>query len=159
MTLSTSPSPLCGARSCSAGHYSSHARTPSGSTRSSYPALSSRSAAWSFTTIFRGCKRSRPLRGPVRARLSLSSSPRYSWHVSESGCTLTGRLGVWRHCETGGLVSDAIVASLGALFGGGALVGIVQGWVSHKKGIRDTDVERDQTAFEQMKVILTEHKE
>ena len=56
-------------------------------------------------------------------------------------------------------MSDAIVAALGTLFGGGALVGIVQGWVSHKKGIRDTDVERDQTAFEQMKVILLEHKE
>ena len=56
-------------------------------------------------------------------------------------------------------MSDAIVAALGALFGGGALVGIVQGWVSHKKGIRDADVERDQTAFEQMKVILLEHKE
>ena len=56
-------------------------------------------------------------------------------------------------------MSDAIVAALGALFGGGALVGIVQGWVSHKKGIRDADVERDQTAFEQMKTILTEHKE
>ena len=56
-------------------------------------------------------------------------------------------------------MSDAIVASLGALFGGGALVGIVQGWVSHKKGVRDTDVERDQTAFEQMKAIVSEHKE
>ena len=56
-------------------------------------------------------------------------------------------------------MSDAIITALGALFGGGALVGIVQGWVSHKKGVRDTDVERDQTAFEQMKVILTEHKE
>ena len=56
-------------------------------------------------------------------------------------------------------MSDAIVATLGTLFGGGALVGIVQGWVSHKKGVRDTDVERDQTAFEQMKVILLEHKE
>ena len=56
-------------------------------------------------------------------------------------------------------MSDAIVAALGTLFGGGALVGIVQGWVSHKKGIRDADVERDQTAFEQMKVILLEHKE
>ena len=56
-------------------------------------------------------------------------------------------------------MSDAIVAALGALFGGGALVGIVQGWVSHKKGVRDTDVERDQTAFEQMKVIVAEHKD
>src|SRR5699024_10820319 len=37
--------------------------------------------------------------------------------------------------------------------------GIVQGWVSHKKGIRDSDVERDQTAFEQMKTIVAEHKE
>src|SRR5699024_8272375 len=124
-----------------------------------FPAWSSRSAAWSSTTTFRGCKRSRSLSAPAPARLSSSSSPRYSWHVSESSCTSTGRLGVWRHCETGGLVSDAIVAALGTLFGGGALVGIVQGWVSHKKGIRDADVERDQTAFEQMKVILLEHKE
>ena len=56
-------------------------------------------------------------------------------------------------------MSDTIVAALGALFGGGALVGVVQGWVSHKKGIRDADVDRDQIAFEQMKVILLEHKE
>ena len=31
--------------------------------------------------------------------------------------------------------------------------------MSHRKGVRDADVERDQTAFEQMKVILAEHKE
>src|SRR5690606_23682650 len=158
-TLSASPLPLCGVRSCSAGHYSSHARTSSGSTRPRFPAWSSRSAAWSSTAISRGCRRSRHLRGPVRVRASSFSLPRYSWHASDFSCTSTGRLGVWRHCETGGLVSDAIVAALGALFGGGALVGIVQGWVSHKKGIRDADVERDQTAFEQMKVILLEHKE
>ena len=50
-------------------------------------------------------------------------------------------------------MSDAIVAALGALFGGGALVGIVQGWVSHKKGIRDADVERDQTALDRKSVV------
>src|SRR5690606_15552264 len=130
-----------------------------GSTRSRFPAWSSRSAARSSTATSRGCRRSRHLLGPVPAPASSFSLPRYSSHASESRCTSTGRLGVWRHCETGGLVSDAIVAALGALFGGGALVGIVQGWVSHKKGIRDADVERDQTAFEQMKVILLEHKE
>src|SRR5699024_6060452 len=152
MTLSTSPSPLCGGRSCSAGHYSSQARTTSGSTRSSYPAWSSCPAAWSFATIFRGCRGARPLRGPVLVRLSLAALPRCLLHGSESEWPSSGRRGVWRHCETWGLVSDAIVAALGTLLGGGALVGIVQGWVSHKKGVRDTDVERDQTAFEQMKV-------
>src|SRR5699024_7672097 len=131
----------------------------SANTRSRFPAWSSRSAAWSSTTISHGCKRSRPRPAPAPAPSSSSSSPRYSWHASGSLCTSTGRLGVWRHCETCGLVSDAVVASLGTLFGGGALVGIVQCWVTHKKGVRDTDVERDQTAFEQMKVILLEHKE
>src|SRR5699024_6583261 len=158
-TLSVSPSLLCGGRSCSAGHYSSHARTPSANTRSRFRSWSSRSAAWSSTTISHGCKRSLPRPRPALARASSSSSPRYSLHASGPYCTSPGRLGVWRHCEPVGLVSDAIVAALGTLFGGGALVGIVQGWVSHKKGIRDADVERDQTAFEQMKVILLEHKE
>lgn len=56
-------------------------------------------------------------------------------------------------------MSDAVVTLLVAVFGGGTVAAIVQGVISHRKGVRDTDVERDQTAFEQMKVILAEHKE
>lgn len=56
-------------------------------------------------------------------------------------------------------MSDAVVTLLVAVFGGGTVAAIVQGIVSHRKGVRDADVERDQTAFEQMKVILAEHKE
>ena len=51
-------------------------------------------------------------------------------------------------------MSDAVVTLLVAVFGGGTVAAIVQGIVSHRKGVRDADVERDQTAFEQMKVIL-----
>lgn len=56
-------------------------------------------------------------------------------------------------------MNDAVVTLLVAVFGGGTVAAIVQGIISHRKGVRDTDVERDQTAFEQMKVILGEHKE
>lgn len=56
-------------------------------------------------------------------------------------------------------MSDAVVTLLVAVFGGGTIAALVQGIVSHRKGVRDTDVERDQTAFEQMKVILAEHKD
>lgn len=56
-------------------------------------------------------------------------------------------------------MSDAVVTLLVAVFGGGTVAALVQGIVSHRKGVRDTDVERDQTAFEQMKVILAEHKD
>lgn len=56
-------------------------------------------------------------------------------------------------------MSDAVVTLLVAVFGGGTVAAIVQGIISHRKGVRDTDVERDQTAFAQMKTILNEHKE
>ena len=56
-------------------------------------------------------------------------------------------------------MTDTIVTLLVAVFGGGTIVGVIQGIVSHFKGVRDTDVERDQTAFEQMKVIVAEHKD
>lgn len=57
------------------------------------------------------------------------------------------------------MIPEAIVTGLGVLFGGGTIAAIVQAVVSHKKGIRDADLARDQTAFEQMKVILAEHKD
>lgn len=56
-------------------------------------------------------------------------------------------------------MSDTVVTLLVGLFGGGTVIGFAQAIVSHFKGVRDTDVERDQTAFEQMKVIVAEHKE
>lgn len=56
-------------------------------------------------------------------------------------------------------MSDLVVTLLVGLFGGGTLIGFAQALVSHFKGVRDTDVERDQTAFEQMKTIVSEHKE
>lgn len=56
-------------------------------------------------------------------------------------------------------MSDAVVTLLVAVFGGGTIAALVQGIVSHRKGVRDTDVERDQTTFGQMKVILAEHKD
>lgn len=43
--------------------------------------------------------------------------------------------------------SEAIVTALVALFGGGTIAAVVQGFVSHKKGIRDADVAKDQTAI------------
>lgn len=45
------------------------------------------------------------------------------------------------------MTPEAIVAGLGVLFGGGTIAAIVQAVVSHKKGIRDADVARDQTAI------------
>ena len=56
-------------------------------------------------------------------------------------------------------MSDLVVTLLVGVFGGGTLIGFAQALVSHFKGVRDTDVERDQTAFEQMKTIVSEHKE
>lgn len=45
------------------------------------------------------------------------------------------------------MTSDAIVTLLVAVFGGGTVAAIVQGIVSHRKGVRDADVARDQTAI------------
>lgn len=49
------------------------------------------------------------------------------------------------------MTSEAIVAALVALFGGGTIAAVVQGVVSHKKGVRDADVARDQTAIQGFK--------
>lgn len=45
------------------------------------------------------------------------------------------------------MTSDAIVTLLVAVFGGGTVAAVVQGIVSHRKGVRDADVARDQTAI------------
>lgn len=47
--------------------------------------------------------------------------------------------------------TEAVVAVIGVLFGGGTIAAIVQGIVSHKKGVRDADVAKDQTAIQGFK--------
>lgn len=54
------------------------------------------------------------------------------------------------------MTPEAIVAGLGVLFGGGTIAAVVQAIVSHKKGIRDTDVARDQTAVAGFKDLAEE---
>lgn len=54
------------------------------------------------------------------------------------------------------MTPEAIVAGLGVLFGGGTIAAIVQAVVSHKKGIRDADVARDQTAIAGFKDLAEE---
>lgn len=54
------------------------------------------------------------------------------------------------------MTPEAIVAGLGVLFGGGTIAAIVQAVVSHKKGIRDADVARDQTAIEGFRGLAEE---
>lgn len=54
------------------------------------------------------------------------------------------------------MTPEAIVAGLGVLFGGGTIAAIVQAIVSHKKGIRDADVARDQTAIAGFKDLAEE---
>ena len=51
---------------------------------------------------------------------------------------------------------EAIVAGLGVLFGGGTIAAIVQAVVSHKKGVRDADVARDQIAIAGFKDLAEE---
>lgn len=43
--------------------------------------------------------------------------------------------------------SDVVVPILVALFGGSTIAAVVQGVVSHRKGVRDADVAKDQTAI------------
>lgn len=47
--------------------------------------------------------------------------------------------------------AEAVVAVIGVLFGGGTIAAVVQGIVSHKKGVRDADVAKDQTAIQGFK--------
>lgn len=47
--------------------------------------------------------------------------------------------------------SDAIVTVIVAIFGGGTVAAVIQGVVSHRKGVRDADVARDQTAMQGFK--------
>lgn len=54
------------------------------------------------------------------------------------------------------MTPEAIVTGLGVLFGGGTIAAIVQAVVSHKKGVRDADVARDQTAIAGFKDLAEE---
>lgn len=45
------------------------------------------------------------------------------------------------------MTPEAVVAGLGVLFGGGTIAAIVQAIVSHKKGVRDADLARDQSVI------------
>lgn len=54
------------------------------------------------------------------------------------------------------MTPEAVVAGLGVLFGGGTLAAVVQAVVSHKKGVRDADVARDQTAIAGFKDLAEE---
>lgn len=44
--------------------------------------------------------------------------------------------------------SEAILTLLVAVFGGGTAAAIIQGIVSHRRGVRDADVARDQNAIQ-----------
>lgn len=54
--------------------------------------------------------------------------------------------------------SEAIVTALVALFGGGTIAAVIQGIVSHRKGVRDSDIEQDQTALQGYKDLASEYK-
>ena len=54
--------------------------------------------------------------------------------------------------------SEAIVTALVALFGGGTIAAVIQGVVSHRKGVRDSDIEQDQTALQGYKDLASEYK-
>jgi len=54
--------------------------------------------------------------------------------------------------------SEAIVTLLVAIFGGGTAAAIIQGVVSHKKGVRDSDVAEDQNALQGYKDLAAEYK-
>lgn len=54
--------------------------------------------------------------------------------------------------------SDAIVSLLVAVFGGGTIAAVVQGIVSHRKGVRDSDIAEDQTALQGYKDLAAEYK-
>lgn len=52
-----------------------------------------------------------------------------------------------------------VVTLMVGLFGGGGIAAVVTAISSWRKGIRDGDVEKDQSTFSQMQVLLKEHKE
>ena len=56
-------------------------------------------------------------------------------------------------------MSTDVVAILVAIFTGGFGVAVVNGWVSHKKGIRDSDVAADQNALQGYKDLAAEYKD
>lgn len=55
--------------------------------------------------------------------------------------------------------TDAVVTLIVGLFGGGTVAAVVDRITSYRKGVREQDVEADQTAFQQMQAILSEHKQ
>lgn len=54
--------------------------------------------------------------------------------------------------------TDAVVTLLVGLFGGGTVAAVLDRFTSWRKGVRETDVENDQTAFQQMQDILEVHR-
>lgn len=56
------------------------------------------------------------------------------------------------------MTSDAIVTALVALFGGGTIAAVIQGIVSHRKGVRDSDITEDQNALQGYKDLAAEYK-
>lgn len=54
--------------------------------------------------------------------------------------------------------SEAIVTALIALFGGGTIAAAIQGIVSHRKGVRDSDITEDQNALQGYKDLASEYK-
>lgn len=55
-------------------------------------------------------------------------------------------------------MSNDVVTVLIAIFTGGFGVAVVNGWVSHKKGVRDADVAQDQNALQGYKDLAAEYK-
>lgn len=56
------------------------------------------------------------------------------------------------------MTSDAIVTALVAIFGGGTIAAVIQGIVSHRKGVRDSDITEDQNALQGYKDLAAEYK-
>lgn len=54
--------------------------------------------------------------------------------------------------------SEAIVTALIALFSGGTIAAAIQGIVSHRKGVRDSDITEDQNALQGYKDLASEYK-
>lgn len=53
---------------------------------------------------------------------------------------------------------EVIVTALVTIFGGGTIAAVVQGVVSHRKGVRDSDIAEDQTALQGYKDLASEYK-
>ena len=56
------------------------------------------------------------------------------------------------------MTPEAIVTALVALFSGGTIAAVVQGIVSHRKGVRDSDITEDQNALQGYKDLAAEYK-